>query len=293
MARQRGLWFSLECDWDESKWLAALPWATRAIWVLVVGRVKLHGRGGVCNAPDLVRFARTHDVPYDALVGLINAAVADNALRVTDETWTVTNWEFYQNTDPTNAERQRRFREKKQAEKGQFEPGAPDDGSLDNASNALRNGRNTTEQNNTEQNNTEQDTLSSENSQAAPVPVAKRKPKAKKAPKPDGSWLDSWIQDFKLAYPKRHSHNWVDATARFKRLFEGSSPPDPKQVLAAAAAYARTNPEPKYTATITTWIKEQRWCADYTQVAHTPTKPGDKFKTWTPEDLAEMGGENV
>jgi hypothetical protein len=135
--------------------------------------------------------------------------------------------------------------------------------------------------------------ISSQDSQAAPVPVADIAIDIKppKKPRPDISWFDPWFEQFKAAYPKRHGNNWKQAGIKLKRLFEGSIPPDPKEVLAGAVAYAKTNPEPNFTAHVTTWVNQSRWCADYTQVAHTPTKPGDKFKTWTPEDLAEMGGE--
>lgn len=131
--------------------------------------------------------------------------------------------------------------------------------------------------------------ISSQDSQAAPVPVAVINPPKK--PKPDLSWFDPWFEEFKSAYPKRPGNNWKQAGIKLKRLFDGSSPPDPKEVLAGAVAYARTNPEPEFTKMVTSWVSQRSWCADYTQVAHTPTKPGDKFKTWTPEDLAEMGGE--
>ena len=125
-------------------------------------------------------------------------------------------------------------------------------------------------------------------SKDAPVPVAEIKPSRKS--KPDLTWFEPWFEQFRAAYPKRQGNNWKQAGIKLKRLFEGSSPPDPKEVLAGAVAYAKTNPEPDFTAHVTTWVNQSRWCADYSQVAHTPTKPGDKFKTWTPEDLAEMGG---
>jgi len=245
----------------------------------------------VCNAPDLARFARSHDIPYDALVDLINAAVTDNALRVTDQTWTVTKWDFYQNADPTNADRQRKHRDKKKAEKEQFEPESPEYPEPSNARNALRNASNTTEQNRTEQNKKD---ISSQDSQAAPVPVADInidiKPKAK-ATKPDASWFGPWFEEFKTAYPKRPGNNWKQAATKLKRLFEGSNPPNPNEVLNGAKSYAKTNPEPQFTAHVTTWVNQARWAADYSQVTHTPTKAAGNAPVWTPEDIARMMGE--
>lgn len=282
MGRQRGLWFSLECDWDESKWLAQLPWPSRAIWPLIIGRVKLHGRGGVCNAPDLERFARSHDIPVDALRELLEAAEVDNALLVTDETWTVTNWDFYQNLDPTNAERQRRFKEKKRAEKQAFEPKQSTSPPPSNGDNALCNASNYTEQNRTEQNN-----LSLITPPETPAVTLSPSRATRVRPK---VVLDQAWERFCQSYPPRDGGtNRTEAKKKFFQLAKSEF--DPETIIEGAERYltwARASGKAgsPYIAQMTTWLNQHRWRDDFTIPAQSSITSG--VKLWTDDDLKGM-----
>jgi len=289
-------WFRLSSRWHESDWLADLDWPVRAIWPLVLGFVGKNGKEGICKAPNLRRFASAHDVPIEYVTAFFDVVTrdrCDRALVIHDGEWIVTHWDEYQKVDKTYNERQQRRRAKlkEEAAKG-FEPDVTRDhrdvtlNSHDVTGDVTPSCHATTTTTTT---TTEQIDISSINSGAAPVPVAVINPPKK--PKPDLSWFDPWFEQFKSEYPKRHGNNWKQAGIKLQRLFDGTNPPDPKEVLAGAVAYAKTNPEPEFTKMVTSWINQKSWCADYSQVPHTPTKPGDKFKTWTPEDLAEMGGE--
>lgn len=155
-------WFRLNVDWHESEWLAELPWEVRAVWPIVLGHVKQNGRGGICRQPITARFCAAYDIPVTVVTALCNAAERDGALRIFDGNWEITHWEEYQQEDPTNADRQRRFREKKRAEKAKSEPEQPPTASVGDECNALRNGIDVTRygvtptlQDNTLQDNTE------------------------------------------------------------------------------------------------------------------------------------------
>jgi hypothetical protein len=190
-------WFVLAVDWYESDWLIDLPWEVRAVWPVMLGYVKHHGRGGVCKAPRIERFAEIHRIPLDACNALRNAAVTDGALRVTDGDWVISNWSDYQKEDPSNAERQRRHREKKKRSKLQFEPNSTietgDNNALrngDNGSNALRNESNATSPHLTSPQNY---ILSPTGDQAV---------KQRKSRKPVGKHQEAW-EKFKASYPPR------------------------------------------------------------------------------------------
>lgn len=60
------------------------------------------------------------------------------------------------------------------------------------------------------------------------------------------------------------------------------------QIIAAAAAYAATKPEPKFTAHPTTWLNGERWDDEYRappteQVRHVPLQAPDHID---PDDTA-------
>ncbi len=194
------IWFRLIVDWHESAWLAELPWEVRAVWPVVLGHVKQHGRGGICRQPITARFCAAYDIPVTVVTALCNAAERDGALRVTDGNWEITHWEAYQREDPTNTERQRRHREKKRAEKGKSEPEQPQLDPEESDRNALRNGCHDpiTQITPTVQYNTVQDNTRQENSakpskvsrEPPPEPRSKKKPKGSAPIQPNGNIAD-------------------------------------------------------------------------------------------------------
>jgi hypothetical protein len=297
-------WFRLSSRWHESEWLADLDWPVRAVWPLILGFVGKNGKEGICKAPSLRRFASAHDVPLEYVNAFFDAVTrdkCDRALLVHEGDWIVTKWDEYQKVDRTANERQQRRRAKiKQELIYGIEPDVTRDNrdvtqNTDDVTRDVTPSCRATTTTTTTTTNTEID-ISSQDSQAAPVPVADidididKRPKAKAA-KPDASWFGPWFEEFKTAYPKRQGNNWKQAATKLKRLFEGSNPPNPNEVLNGAKSYANTNPEPQFTAHVTTWVNQARWAADYSQVAHTPSKPTGNAPVWTAEDIARMMGE--
>ena len=106
-------WIRVNTDWDDSTWLADLPWDVRACWLVVLCHVKVNGIGGICKEPNVKRMAASKDVPVTALRAVIKAAVDHGALRTLEGRWEVVKWREYQKDDMTNAERQKRHRELK------------------------------------------------------------------------------------------------------------------------------------------------------------------------------------
>jgi hypothetical protein len=104
-------WVRLNVVWDGSVWLAALPWPVRAAWPLILCYVKREGREGRVKAPIAQRFAGGHDIPVEVITALSNAAIENGALIVEDGHWIIANWDVYQKPDPTNAERQKRYKQ--------------------------------------------------------------------------------------------------------------------------------------------------------------------------------------
>lgn len=102
-------WIRLDATWHESKWLADLPWASRAAWPLVLGHIKVSGIGGRCRAPLIGRLAAGLDVPVECLEECIRAAIEHGAMTEQDGEWTVVKWHEYQTPDDS-AERVARHR---------------------------------------------------------------------------------------------------------------------------------------------------------------------------------------
>ena len=113
MGRDR-VWFRLDVQWDESDWLADLPWHVRAVWPVILAHVKTYGRQGKCDAPVLRRFAAGHDIPLECIEVLLEAAGKEGAMEITAETWQVTKWAEYQGAE--SLERVRRFRDRNATE---------------------------------------------------------------------------------------------------------------------------------------------------------------------------------
>lgn len=121
-------WFRLNVRWHESAWLAELDWPTRAVWPLILEFVKLHGKGGVCDAPVLSRFASGFDVPVCNVTSVTGAACSgdDPAMVIRDGKWIIVKWSIYQGAEC--AERVRKHRAKKDLNLSPTSP--PDDVTL-------------------------------------------------------------------------------------------------------------------------------------------------------------------
>ena len=112
MARR---WIRLDCDWEESAWLDALPGQAAGCWPRLLCHVKLRGKGGRCKAPDPSVLARRWRVPRQAVDELIAAAKQDEAIKIKGDELQVMNWPRYQEPDPTAAARKRRQREREES----------------------------------------------------------------------------------------------------------------------------------------------------------------------------------
>lgn len=277
-------WFVLAVDWYESDWLIDLPWEVRAVWPVILGYVKHHGRGGVCKAPKIERFAEIHRIPVDACNALRNAAVTDGALRVTDGDWVIYNWNDYQKEDPSNAERQRRHREKKKRSKCPFEPTQPpetaDNNALrngDNGSNALRNGSNATSPH-----------LTSPHISIVP-PDGDTKPTTRKSRKPLGKHQAEW-EKFKAEYPKREgSLDGFKGQGILDRLIDQAE--DFDLILDGVIRYRKHCDSTGKTGTpyvkqVPTWLNGRCWIEDWS-VGHSNGNTRKPEKILTEAQLQE------
>ena len=106
-------WIRLDVSWDESDWLFDLSGAAAGCWPRLLCMIKRDGVRGQCKAPSLRVLASKWRVAVTEVEELIDAAVDDGALEVTeDDEWIVTGWEEHQG-DPAGKDRTRRHREKK------------------------------------------------------------------------------------------------------------------------------------------------------------------------------------
>lgn len=126
-------WIRLDTTWSQSEWLAELDAETRLAWIELLCHVKAHGYAGSAKRLAHVVAARNWGVSADAVRRIEAAAIEDGALVVDEGDWIITGWENHQ-SDPTAAERMRRYRERQQA----LSEKAPE-------SDVTRNGRNVTE----------------------------------------------------------------------------------------------------------------------------------------------------
>lgn len=108
-------WFRVNTTWSQSEWLADLPPASRLAWIELLGYVKAHGYDGKARAVSPSVFGRMYGIPAKDVQALLDAALADGALRADDGSWTITGWTAHQG-DPTGAQRVRRYRERKEKE---------------------------------------------------------------------------------------------------------------------------------------------------------------------------------
>jgi hypothetical protein len=81
-------------------------------WVELLTYTKTDGQAGAVKAIAPAVFGRTFGINVADVNAMLAAAQAgeDPALMVDDGTWIIVKWPDYQETDPTAAERQRRFR---------------------------------------------------------------------------------------------------------------------------------------------------------------------------------------
>lgn len=112
---QDARWFRRNVDMMDSEWLAALPWASRAVWGEILAYVAGLSPSGRCRAPIVKRFAGGRDIPVENVDECIAAAVADGALLIEDGDWIIANWAKYQGGAKSNAERQKEHRERQRA----------------------------------------------------------------------------------------------------------------------------------------------------------------------------------
>lgn len=118
-------WIRLNSGWDESSWLESIPWASRAVWPVLLCHVKVSGKSGQCPLPSWHRFAKGHDIPVEAVVEMIEAGIAAGALVIEGGYLIVVNWGEYQSAE--SSERVARHRAKQKDE-----PVTPDDVTLRN-----------------------------------------------------------------------------------------------------------------------------------------------------------------
>jgi hypothetical protein len=121
-----GRWFRVNTTWSQSEWLAVLSPAARLTWIELLAYVKAHGYDGRVRAPSALIFARTVGIPVEDVRELLDAAQADDALRIEDGHWILTGWEEHQG-DATVKERVRRHREKRKAQAAAGVTGVTDD----------------------------------------------------------------------------------------------------------------------------------------------------------------------
>jgi len=107
-------WFKLYCGWWMG-WLVELSPEARLCWVLLIEHVKEKGTKGdaLAMAPKIA--AARWLVSEQAVTELLEAAVASQAVTVTNGRWIVNKWEEYQ-SDPTATKRKQEERERKKGQ---------------------------------------------------------------------------------------------------------------------------------------------------------------------------------
>jgi len=106
-------WIRLDCKCRDSGWVGDLPVAQWAAWIKLLLETKANGRrGGIIPESHFTKrkLARL-GIRAATWQALLVAAEANNALARDNGNMQIVNWGEYQG-DPTNAERQERYREK-------------------------------------------------------------------------------------------------------------------------------------------------------------------------------------
>jgi hypothetical protein len=104
-------WFRLNVGWWETDWISVLSAEAQLAWIKFLGRVKTHGYGGTLGKVNTALLARQWMQGEESILQMLKAAKIEGAIVDDGDSWTVPKWAVYQG-DPTNAERQRRFKER-------------------------------------------------------------------------------------------------------------------------------------------------------------------------------------
>lgn len=115
-------WVRLSVDWSSSDWLAELPFDVRSCWPLLLCYVKTNGVGGECSVRKPATLARLWDAPERAVSALIDAAIEEGAVIVTDETLHVVKWADYQDDVASRVRRHRDHKRENQSDSVENEP---------------------------------------------------------------------------------------------------------------------------------------------------------------------------
>lgn len=103
-------WLRLNIDWDDSPWVFTLSPECQLVWIKLLCHVKRDGAGGKVKALAPLVAARKWGVGEESVVKMIQAGINEGAIVFDGKTWRISSWDKYQGSDPTNAERQRRYR---------------------------------------------------------------------------------------------------------------------------------------------------------------------------------------
>lgn len=109
-------WIRLDVGWSRSDWLADLSPAARLAWIELLTYTKAEGVGGEVKAVSPGVFGRMCGIPAEDVAAMLDAAQKDGALVVEGRTWRIANWDAYQESDRTAAERKRRQRDRLRTE---------------------------------------------------------------------------------------------------------------------------------------------------------------------------------
>lgn len=106
-------WIRLDVGFDDADWVFTLSEGSQLAWVKLLCYVKRDGIGGRAKIMSPMVAAKRWGVGEESVEKMIRAAEKDGAIVTSGGEWEVTGWTKYQDQhDPSNAERQRRYREK-------------------------------------------------------------------------------------------------------------------------------------------------------------------------------------
>ncbi len=295
-----GRWIRLDVNWDDSAWLADLPWPVRAVWPLILAHVKTMGSGGVCEAPNMRRFCAAHDVPQECVEAFLDGAHRAGAMNVEGSEWTVVKWRTYQESD--SAERMRRMRLRNNPspeEAAQHEASQPEqDEEVTNTGACDVTARNVTSPCHATETETETESYALSISAAPPVP--EREPLGSTGPpgrtgpepaKPPPAWWpdrypesrfptpEAWWDEFSRAFPRRAGDSKLKLGAELARrlLREGRGDLE-ERILAGAKRYrdwceATGKLRTEFVQQVPTWLRNRGWEEPWEIPPDVPAKP--------------------
>lgn len=106
-------WIRLDTTWDSSEWLFVLSPESQLAWVKLLCYVKAEGSTGKAKRLSPIVAAKRWGLGSESVEKIEQAAVSHGALEASDGQWRIVKWAEYQQGDPTNAERQMRYRDRK------------------------------------------------------------------------------------------------------------------------------------------------------------------------------------